>query len=62
MINYVHYTGPRSGVNFNDGFGGGNFVTRNLMFNLVRETSDHGAFNSWDRCRLIITTYRFFVD
>ena len=29
--------------------GGGNALTSNLIFNMVRETSDHGTFNSWDR-------------
>ena len=33
-----------------DGLGGGNTVEQNLLFNMVRETNDHGAFNSWDRC------------
>jgi len=33
--------------------GGGNSVTKNLMFNWVRETSDHGNFNSWDRLPFI---------
>ena len=45
----VHFNGPRAGINLNDGFGGGNLVERNLMFNWVRETGDHGNFNSWDR-------------
>ena len=45
----VFFNGPRAGVNFNDGFGGGNIMTRNLLFNYVRETGDHGPFNSWDR-------------
>ena len=45
----VLFNGPRAGINFNDGFGGGNLVAWNLAFNLVRETSDHGCFNSWDR-------------
>ena len=45
----VFFNGPRAGVNFNDGFGGGNVMTRNLLFNYVRETGDHGPFNSWDR-------------
>lgn len=38
-----------SGVNFNDGFGGGSLMSSNLMFNTCRESSDHGVFNSWDR-------------
>lgn len=38
-----------AGINFNDGFGGGNIIENCLTFNWVRETSDHGNFNSWDR-------------
>ena len=45
----VIFNGPRAGINFNDGFGGGNLVKNNLIFNMVRETGDHGDFNSWDR-------------
>ena len=45
----VFFNGPRAGVNFNDGFGGGNLFENNLIFNMVRETGDHGPFNSWDR-------------
>ena len=45
----VIYNGPRAGVNFNDGFAGGEVLEGNLVFNMVRETSDHGTFNSWDR-------------
>ena len=28
---------------------GGNTVFNNVLFNLCRESSDHGPFNSWDR-------------
>ena len=49
FANNVFFNGPRAGVNFNDGFGGGNQMTQNLGFNMVRETQDHGIFNSWDR-------------
>ena len=45
----VIYNGPRAGINFNDGFAGGETLEGNLIFNMVRETGDHGAFNSWDR-------------
>lgn len=45
----VFFNGPRAGINFNDGFGGGHEVSKNVAFNFVRETSDHGPFNSWDR-------------
>ena len=49
LIGNVFFNGPRAGVNFNDGFGGGNLLKNNLIFNMVRETEDHGPFNSWDR-------------
>ena len=45
----VHFNGPRAGVNFNDGFGGGDVMEGNLLANCVRESGDHGPFNSWDR-------------
>eukprot|EP00038_Savillea_parva_P031470 m.86905 g.86905 ORF g.86905 m.86905 type:complete len:585 (-) comp9682_c0_seq2:137-1891(-) len=43
------YNGPRAGINWNDGFAGGSNVSENLVFNMVRETGDHGPYNSWDR-------------
>ena len=43
------YNGPRAGINWNDGFAGGSSVRGNLVFNQVRETGDHGPYNSWDR-------------
>merc|ERR1712025_750200 len=45
----IFYNGPRAGINFNDGFGGGSEMAYNLMFNTCRESGDHGPFNSWDR-------------
>ena len=36
------FNGPRAGINFNDGFGGGNTIANNLMFNWCRESTDHG--------------------
>lgn len=47
--NNVMFNGPRAGINFNDGFGGGDEVSHNLVFNTCRESGDHGPFNSWDR-------------
>ena len=44
----------RAGININDGFGGGNELVSNLLFNQVRETYDHGPFNSWDRGILLL--------
>ena len=49
------FNGPRAGVNFLDGFGGGNNIKGNLLFNWVRETGDHGPFNSWDRMPYLTT-------
>ena len=49
LLDNVCYNGPRAGINFNDGFGGANLLQGNLIFNMVRETGDHGPFNSWDR-------------
>ena len=46
---------PRAAINFNDGFGGGHLLTENLLFNTCRESSDHGAFNSWDRLPHVTT-------
>lgn len=45
----VILNGPRSGINFNDAAFGGNLISENLLGNLVRETVDHGPYNSWDR-------------
>ena len=49
IVGNVFFNGPRAAINFNDGFGGGNLVKNNLLFNCVRETNDHGPFNTWDR-------------
>lgn len=46
---------PRAAINFNDGFGGGHEMRNNLMFNTCRESSDHGAFNAWDRLPYVTT-------
>lgn len=54
--NSVLFNGPRAGINFNDGFGGGNTIQNCLTFNWVRETSDHGNFNSWDRLPYLTET------
>eukprot|EP00928_Gymnodinium_smaydae_P031890 TRINITY_DN23259_c0_g1_i1.p1 TRINITY_DN23259_c0_g1~~TRINITY_DN23259_c0_g1_i1.p1 ORF type:complete len:828 (+),score=100.29 TRINITY_DN23259_c0_g1_i1:55-2538(+) len=49
----IFYNGPRAHINFNDQFGGGNLISRNLIFNACRETADHGPFNSWGRMPFI---------
>merc|ERR1712019_81196 len=45
----VFFNGPRAGINFNDGFGGGDDLNTNIVFSSCRESGDHGPFNSWDR-------------
>lgn len=40
---------PRAGINVNDGFYGNHTLSWNVIFNTVRETSDHGPINTWDR-------------
>lgn len=49
VANNIFFHGPRAGMNFNDGFGGGNVVEKNLMFSTVMESGDHGPLNTWDR-------------
>ena len=47
--NNVLFNVPLSGININDGFAGNKTIAWNVMFNMVRETSDHGPINTWDR-------------
>jgi len=47
----VMYNLPRAAININDGWYGGNVVEYNDIWETVRETSDHGPFNSWGRER-----------
>jgi len=61
ILGNVIYNGPRAGICFNDGFIGGDVVQSNLLFNLVRESGDHGPFNSWDRLPYIWSTNGFNV-
>jgi len=55
LLDNVHFNGPRAGINFNDGFGGGDIVKGNLLANCVRESGYHGPINSWDRIPYITT-------
>jgi len=45
----VFFNGPRGGVVINDGFGGGHEIRRNVVFQFVLETNDHGPIDTWDR-------------
>jgi len=45
------YSLPRAGICVNDGWGGGHIIEFNEIYDTVRETTDHGPFNSWGRGR-----------
>lgn len=45
------YEVPRAGINIGEGAFGGHVVEYCDVFDTVRETSDHGSFNSWGRDR-----------
>ncbi len=45
------YEVPRAGINIGDGCWGGHIIEHNDVFDTVRETGDHGSFNSWGRDR-----------
>jgi hypothetical protein len=36
-------------ADINDDSGGGLLIQNNILFNLIRETADHGPINSWNR-------------
>lgn len=45
------YDVPRAGINIGDGCWGGHHVDHCDVFDTVKETGDHGSFNSWGRDR-----------
>ncbi|MDR3693212.1 PDZ domain-containing protein [Mucilaginibacter sp.] len=45
------YDVPRAGINVSEGTWGGHLIEYNDVFNTVKETGDHGSFNSWGRDR-----------
>ena len=55
LRNNICFDVPRAGFNFNDGFGGGNVVNHNILFQTCGESGDHGAINTWDRQAFITT-------
>lgn len=48
--NSIYHT-PRAGINVSEGTWGGHLIEYNDVFDTVKETGDHGAFNSWGRDR-----------
>jgi hypothetical protein len=57
LVGNVCFNGARAGFNFNDGLGGGDEVHFNSIFNMNRESSDHGAINSWDRQPFVTSVF-----
>jgi hypothetical protein len=49
VIGNLMFNIPRAAINVNDGFYGNHTLSWNVIFNTVRETSDHGPINTWDR-------------
>lgn len=45
------YDVPRAGINIGDGCWGGHVIELCDIFDTVKETGDHGSFNSWGRDR-----------
>jgi hypothetical protein len=45
------YDVPRAGINISEGTWGGHVIEYNDVFDTVKETGDHGSFNSWGRDR-----------
>ena len=45
------YDMPRAGINIGDGCWGGHVIEFCDVFDTVKETGDHGSFNSWGRDR-----------
>jgi len=51
VSNNTIYQCPRAAICINDGCWGGHIIEYNDAFNTVRESGDHGPFNSWGRDR-----------
>ena len=56
------YHCPRAAICINDGCWGGHVIEYNDAFNTVRESGDHGPFNSWGRDRWWKTSYHSGKD
>jgi len=55
VIGNAIFNVPRALININYGFAGGTEILHNGLFNAVRETSDHGPINTWDRLPFLTT-------
>lgn len=52
------YDTPRAGINISEGTWGGHIIEFNDVFDTVKETGDHGSFNSWGRDRFWHPDYK----
>lgn len=52
------YNTPRAGINISEGTWGGHLIEFNDVFDTVKETGDHGSFNSWGRDRFWHPNYK----
>ena len=51
IANCTSHELPRAGINISEGCFGGHTIENCDVFDTVRETGDHGSFNSWGRDR-----------
>ena len=51
VINTSIYNASRAGINISEGTFGGHLIDGCDVFDTVKETGDHGSFNSWGRDR-----------
>lgn len=58
VLHNTIYNVPRAGINVSEGTWGGHLIAHNDVFATVRETGDHGAFNSWGRDRFWQSSYQ----
>lgn len=54
IVHNTIHEGPRAGINVGDGTFGGHEIAYNDVFDVQRETDDHGMFNSWGRDRFLV--------
>lgn len=52
------YDTPHAGINVSEGTWGGHIIEYNDIFDTVKETGDHGSFNSWGRDRFWHPDYK----
>lgn len=56
------YDTPRAGINVSEGTWGGHCIEYNDVFETVKETGDHGSFNSWGRDRFWHPNYKVMEE